>query len=84
MLDFAMGAIGIVGKAVEWFSCPSPAVVRITKEPVANGPTCLKFSFDRLPAQFTLGKIHFTVIATSELRSTAHVAAKPVYRQKRI
>ena len=81
VLDFATGAIGIVEKVVECYSPPSPALVSITLEPVPNGPTCLKFSFERLPSDFTLGKIRFTVIAISGLQSTAHVAARSVYRQ---
>ena len=82
VLGVATGAIGIVEKAVEWFCPPSPALVRITREPVTNGPTCLKFSFERLPSDFTLGNIRFTVTATSELRSTVSIAARSPYRNK--
>ena len=83
LLDFATGAIGIVEKVAEWCSPPAPALVRISTEPVPDGPTCLRFSFERLPSEFTLGKIRFNVLAASGFRSGAHIAATPVYRQDR-
>ena len=90
-LAFVTGAIEIVEKVVDWSSPPSIALVRITTEPVLGGPTCLRFSFERLPSEFTLGKIRFTVLAASEFRFNVHpepetnprIAARPVHRQHR-
>ena len=83
VLDFTTGAIGVVEKAVEWFYPPSPALVRITRAQEPNGPTCLEFSFERLPSDFTLGKIRFDVLATSGVQSKLRIATKPVYEQDR-
>ena len=83
VLDFVTGAIGITGKVIELFSQPPPALASVDTRQVHNGPTCLSIAFERLPSDFTLGRIQFDVIATSDLRHVSYTAAKPVFRAGR-
>ena len=80
VLDFMTGAIGIAEKVVEIFSQPPLALAKIETRKVNNGPTCVKFAFERLPSDFTLGEIQFNVIATSDLRHVNYAATIPVFR----
>ena len=85
---FVASVFGII-TGVFWFfeetyelCCSSPpALVKVTTISDDTGPICLKFAFEQLPSDFTLGRIQFKVIAASELSYLHFAGAHPIWQK---
>ena len=79
-VEITTGVIGIVNFTTKHFFPPPPIQVLVTPESAPNRPACLKFSFERVPSDFTLGKIRFKV-TTVLLLDSLIAAPEPGFRR---